>query len=80
MTKKYYTLMYNDYFIDVDKLNKGLFTTNRPTYMPIELTHERIKEDWIEKIIMNGANSMFLNNFEKNWDKCILRKIKIIIE
>lgn len=80
MTTEYQTLMIRNNFIDIDKLGKGIYVTERPILLTTELNNERLLDDWVEKIIMDGNHKQYLNNFIDNWNQCELKTIELTIK
>lgn len=76
---EYYVLMHGDKFIDVDKLNDGIFVTQKPTLMSTEFNEEELLDEWTEKIIMDGYNKMQIYRFIENWNKIKVVKIELNI-
>lgn len=77
MSQRYKVLMIKDNFIDIPLLVSGTFVTDSPTLLTAELSDERLFEDHLEEIIMDGNNRMKVNRFHDNWKKCKIVEIEI---
>ena len=77
-TKLFTTITYNDKFVDLSLLDKGIYSTNIPKLYPISETIDNIIEGLLEMKDMNG--NYFISDEEiKNLKKCKMSIVEIKI-